>query len=489
MRLHLIEADTSAELSAGTALATTPVHGSRAARVLRARAAPLAFSPAQLWAGIHLPECGSGQELEQLASRTLRFTPRVSLEPPDGLLLEVKGSLKLFAGLAALRDELRSESLALQRQAVLAFAPTPLAALVAARAGRSLEIIDSAQLIGQLTSVPLAALRWPEETLARLSCLGVRTIGEVLRLPRAGFARRFGNAPLAMLDELTGRSPQVRAAFRARECFRRRRELECELASLARLRAALTPLFADLGRFLRSRQCGVVELECHLQHRQAPPTLCVLSLAAPAADPAHLAALLGERLDALRLPEPVRACELYAAALLPHRPPHRSLWQPGEHGGEAGEESGDLIERLRARLGPRAVHGLGLRAEHRPEAGWMLTGPPPVLTRARAASPSHAVRGGTSGDAGCAGSVQPPLLLRPLWILAAPQPLIVRDGRPRRRGALRLASEPERIESGWWDGAGIARDYYTAIDIHGVRLWVFREREAPHGWFLHGVFG
>jgi hypothetical protein len=51
---------------------------------------------------------------------------------------------------------------------------------------------------------------------------------------------------------------------------------------------------------------------------------------------------------------------------------------------------------------------------------------------------------------------------------------------------LRLLSEPERIESGWWDGADIARDYYTALDSHGVRLWVFRERHAPHGWFLHG---
>jgi protein ImuB len=54
---------------------------------------------------------------------------------------------------------------------------------------------------------------------------------------------------------------------------------------------------------------------------------------------------------------------------------------------------------------------------------------------------------------------------------------------------LRLLGEPERIETGWWDGGDIARDYYTAIDLHGVRLWIFRERAAPHRWFLHGVFG
>lgn len=52
-----------------------------------------------------------------------------------------------------------------------------------------------------------------------------------------------------------------------------------------------------------------------------------------------------------------------------------------------------------------------------------------------------------------------------------------------------MLGEAERIETGWWDGAEVARDYYTAADNRGARLWVFREREAPHRWFLHGVFG
>jgi protein ImuB len=78
---------------------------------------------------------------------------------------------------------------------------------------------------------------------------------------------------------------------------------------------------------------------------------------------------------------------------------------------------------------------------------------------------------------------------RPLWLLAAPQPLAVRCGLPQRGGALTLLGEAERIEGGWWDGADIARDYYAARDVHGVRLWVYRERVAPHGWFLHGFFG
>jgi protein ImuB len=430
----------------------------------------------ELWAGVHLSDFDPAQGLEPLAIRAQRFTPRVSLAPPDGLLLEVAGSLHLFAGVTGLRRELMAECLSLRVRPVLAFAPTPLAALTAARAGQPLVITNLAQLVGQLAPLPLDALRWPEETRARLARTGVRTIGAVLRLPRAGFARRFGVAQLAMLDALTGRTPELRAAFQAPMRFRRRCELDCELSDQDQLLTELAPLIAALGAFLTARQCGVMELECRLVHRQAPPTRCVLTLSAPCADEHQLAALFGERLSALQLPAPVRACELRAGQLLPQLPPGRCLWQPGEHGGEAGEQSGGLIDRLRARLGPEAVYGLGLRQEHRPEGAWIVTRPPPV--------PAQRVACGGATAAPCEARPK-----RPLWLLPAPQSLAAQNGLPRRRGPLRLLTEPERIETGWWDGGEVARDYYAAVDLHGVRLWVFRERAAPHGWFLHGVFG
>jgi protein ImuB len=78
---------------------------------------------------------------------------------------------------------------------------------------------------------------------------------------------------------------------------------------------------------------------------------------------------------------------------------------------------------------------------------------------------------------------------RPLWLLPSPQKLEELDGVPRRRGTLRFVGDVERIETGWWDGGEIGRDYYTVFDIYGVQLWIFRERTDPHRWFLHGVFG
>ena len=80
---------------------------------------------------------------------------------------------------------------------------------------------------------------------------------------------------------------------------------------------------------------------------------------------------------------------------------------------------------------------------------------------------------------------------RPLWLLPEPQSL-GNDETPRCEGALDIESGPERIETGWWDGKEVARDYYVACNSAGVRLWVYRERRSnsrARGWFLHGVFG
>ena len=437
-----------------------------------------AVTAAELWVGVHLP-ANTPEALERLAIRAQRFTPRVSLVPPDGLLLEVKGSLHLFDGVEGLCRSLERECVVLGLKPMLALSPTPLAALAAARSGKRFVVLGLAQLIGQLAPLPLTSLRWPQQTLERLAHMGVRTIGQVLRLPRSGFARRFGTEHLLALDRLTGRDADLRDRFHARERFRRKRDLTYELESHDAILRALDPLLQELGKFLRARQCGILQLECLLQHREVPATSCMLRLAAPAADASRLSKLLGERLNQLVLPEPVRACELRSGSLIRSVFSSNSLWQPGEHGGTAGVEAPGLIERLRARLGTEAVYGLQILPGHRPENAWSMREPEGA--------------GGTAHRQPAVLRRPPtppwPPFSRPLWLLSAPRLLSERGGRPHRRGALRLQGDPERIETGWWDGGDIERDYYVAIDIHGVRLWVFRERVAPHRWFLHGVFG
>jgi protein ImuB len=78
---------------------------------------------------------------------------------------------------------------------------------------------------------------------------------------------------------------------------------------------------------------------------------------------------------------------------------------------------------------------------------------------------------------------------RPLWLLQAPQPL-GRDGnRPWLDGPLALGAGCERIDTGWWDGQPVARDYYVAVTSEGERLWIYRDLRGAGGWFVHGIFG
>ena len=77
---------------------------------------------------------------------------------------------------------------------------------------------------------------------------------------------------------------------------------------------------------------------------------------------------------------------------------------------------------------------------------------------------------------------------RPTWLLTRPHRLIARDGRPTLQGELVLEAGPERIESGWWDGAEVRRDYYVAANERGETYWIYREHLDPSAWYLHGVF-
>lgn len=409
------------------------------------------------------------QLLERLAARCMRFTPRVSVEAPDGLLLDVRGSLGLFGGAEALCADIERELRAGGAQPQLAMAPTPLGALCGARADRRFIVEDRAAFVSAIAPLPLAVLRFPAETVQRLASAGVRSIGQVLRLPRAGFARRFGKRALEALDRLVGRAPEMRRAFHARERFRSRIEPSCELTCLDSVLAFLAPELASLEEFLRSRQAGITSLACRLRHRERETSVYRLGFARPAFEAEAIAALLAERLANLTLPAPVIACELRSSLLVANALASDSLWKPGEHGGTASGEASMLVERLRARLGSENVHGLAVVSEHRPEAAWRVAEPQqrtPVVTQG-------ALTGGS----------------RPLWLLREPQCLESVDGRPRHHGSLRMLRGPERLETGWWDGGDIARDYYVAGDARGGRLWIYRERLPPHRWFLHGMFG
>lgn len=422
----------------------------------------------EAWVALHLHSAQAASSdsmnaLARLAEIAGDFTSRVSLEPPDAVLLEVRGSFRLFGGAQGLSRQLLERCRAAGYAPHWSLAPTPLAALVLARAGQGIIVLARDRLVGLLAPLPLALLRWPDAELERLDSVGVRTLGVALRLPRAGFVRRFGPKLLLALDQLTGAAPELRRPVACRERFRAQVEPAFELQTVALVLQHLEPLLKDLEHFLRTRQSGVDLLKLRLQHRKHPATRLDLRLATAEAQATHFAELLSLQLSRVALPAPVLRCELRSGVLQTLVVRSESVWRPGEYGGGAGRESPALIERLRARLGSDAMYGLCLVPEHRPERAFGIV----ELN----ATPSR-----RTSQAWCTTR-------RPLWLLREPEVLV---DAPRE---LQLFEGPERIETGWWDGRDVARDYYVARDHSGAEIWVYRERLPPHTWYLHGVFG
>jgi len=414
--------------------------------------------------------------LARLAAWAGAFTSMVSLAPPAALLLEVRGSLRLFGGLAPLRERLRCALARTGHAGRDAVAPTPLAALWLARAGELDAVVEPASLAGRLGRLRPVVTAWPKATLEKLQSLGVETLADCLRLPRDGFARRIGRGPLADLDRALGRLADPRPAFRLPPRYHAEIELPAETDDTARLARVAEGLFAALEGFLRARQRAVTRIVVRFRHLGRAPSTLGIGLAAPGLEAARFTALFIARLERLVLPAPVISLSVEAEpgeALVPAR--------AGLFGDEPDSAAGlQLVERLRARLGRAAVQGLALGDDHRPEAAWAVREPATGSWQASAS--------GARGEA-----VVLPQAPRPHWLLDPPRRLRSRGGRPWHEGELVLERGPERIETGWWDGQGIARDYWVARTPAGARLWVYRERQAAADarpqWFLHGVFG
>lgn len=403
------------------------------------------------------------QLLERLASWAGRYTALVSLEPPNALLLEVKGSLRLFRGLQKLSRHILDGLNELGYGAHWACAPTPLASLWLARAADGVVITEVHQLPGALGQVPLTCLRWPQERLTILRQMGVNVVADCLRLPRDGFARRLGSRWLEMLDRAMYRRPDPRQAFEPSADFRGEIQLPYEAHEIGVLLPVFESLLKELQGVLLARQAGVERLKFYLCHLDNPATYLRLDLVSPSRSAKHFMALLELKLENVKLPSPVIALRIQSESLRPLHTLSRGLFSKAGLGDNSSQMP-FLVERLRARLGADTVNGVGTIPDHRPEAAWRFV-EPGTETKIR------------------------DFKLRPLWMLVEPQRLHEREGQPCYQGRLILESGPERIETGWWDGKDVTRDYFVARHPGGRRLWLFRERRGRGEWFLHGAFG
>ena len=410
---------------------------------------------------------GEAQALQNLAVWAYQFTPGVAIHAGAGLLLEVEAALKLHQGLANVLARIRRDSLELGYRVSPGIAPTPIAAWLFAKARHAGHAVractNSAQLPDRLKDIPLVLFDWPEDVLRHLAGLGITRIGQCLALPRDGFTKRFGKEALLDLDKALGSVPDPRPCFIPPEKFFCRAEFGFEVKDALMLVFSLNKLLKELEGYLRGRGAGVQQWRLVLEHSAGRASVIAMGMVAPERNADRLLALARERLGRVELPASALAIRVEADEFFAFEERTQS-WLPEQKQDAAGWHH--LIDKLASRLGEEKVYRLQSVDEHRPERSFRR------IAAATPKSPALPL-------------IQSP---RPLWLLAPPRDLLTENGQPLCQGRLELIAGPERIESGWWDGRPVGRDYYVARNPHGETLWIYREHRHRDAWYLHGLF-
>lgn len=404
--------------------------------------------------------------LGRLADWCSRFSPWVAVDGADGLILDLSGVAHLFGGEAAMLKRVAQALHGLALEARLGMADSAAAAWAWARYGEGVLLAPGAGL-ERLGALPVAALRLEPEQTDRLRILGLLSIRDLARLPRAPLARRFGAGLLSRLDALLRIHQEPISPRRKPAPWRARADLAEPIFTREAIDSYLHRLLQALCRLLEQDQRGARQLDLHAYRVDGTVQTLSIGTVRPNRDPAHLFRLFRDKLDGINPGFGIETLLLEASAADPF-----TAEQTGLDGGEAGNEtaSAPLIDRLQSRLGRNAVFRYRPLESYCPERAQARMAP---LRRSGKDMP--AVR-----------EPRPVILLRPPEFAEMAPDYSSFRWRQVQRPIARSAG-PERLRGEWWrDGLDVAaRDYYRIEDSQGRRYWLYRSHD---GWFVHGLF-
>lgn len=462
-------------------------------------------------ATVEADPAGDSAALDALAGWCGRYTPWVAGDPVQagggaGLLLDITGCAHLFGGEEGLATDLLRRLGGAGYAASLAIADTPGAAWGMARfalmAKGPAVIVPPDGMRDALAPLSVAALRLDAATVAGLTALGLRVVGDLYALPRSALTRRTGDKVVLRLDQALGRVAEPISPLMPVPRHQARLAFAEPIGHTDDLSAALDRLAAELCASLEAAGQGARRLVLTLFEPAGRAIRLAVGTSKATRDPAHLVRLFAEHLDTVEAPFGIDAMMLAAATTeaLALRQAGMRAASPETPDGLAG-----LIDRLANRLGADQVYCLAPRDSHVPERAEAAV---PALAGALRAAP---LPGAERED---------PVAARPLRLLTPPEEIeavaAIPDSPPSlfrwRRVMHRVtrAEGPERIAPEWWcaaaqavpdaalDGDAAAaetRDYYRVEDEAGRRFWLYRRGlydgavAVPPQWFLHGIFG
>ena len=424
--------------------------------------------------------------LTQLAEWAQRFSPIVGLEDtiaPACLFIDTTGCAACFGGEEALVQKVNEEFRANGWAVVIALADTIGAAWAMARDERRGARDENARpspLLSHFFELPVAALRLSTATLALLGQLGIERIGQLTALPRDQVAQRFGPEVGLRLDQLSGQVAEVIAPFHPQPDATASWAFDDPIDRHEVVVKVLDLLLERLQAILEKRHLGTRLVECVFELDGAETQRFECSLSRPAQTASYLSPLVRTRLEQIRVQAPIRAMSVRAVVLEPLADEQPSLFDAGE----ASEAAlAHLLDSLVSRLGRDVVTRARFVADPQPEL---------------ACSFESAVGQAFQPDVGERQTGKPDLHVhRPLRLFQRPIAIqvvaLAPHGTPQRfhharvDHAVAYCQGPERIETGWWRGNDVQRDYYLVETSAGTRWWIF-QRLGDGRWFLHGCF-
>ena len=439
--------------------------------------------------------------LEALAVWAERWSPSVTVDPSgggmEGLFLDVTGATHLFGGEdgTVTRIERRLSQAGIRARAALA--PTPGAAWALARWGTATRIATDATVREALSPLPVEALRIDAPTVKQARRFGLKTIGALYPMPRAGLARRFrdgaGVGLVRRLDQTLGVTTEALVPTRPPARYRGWEAYADPLTDTAGIEGRLPGLADSLVRAMEGDGQGARALSLTAFRVDGHTRSLSVRMGRPSRDVSVWLRLFRETgID--RIDPGFGIDALMLSADLAEPLVARQVAMGEEDQARHAEGLAALIDRLSARLGEQAVQVATPRGSWLPE-------------RAERWQPALSPRPVKVAD-------HDPRRTRPILLFDPPEPVEaiaeLPDGAPARftwRRVSRRVSKadgPERLSPEWWrprtDGRqSRTRDYYRIEDDQGLRYWLFREGlygpeytgapdEREPSWWMHGMF-
>ena len=432
----------------------------------------------------HDPE-GDRAALEVLGDWCVRFSPAVALDGLDGLFLDIAGVAHLWGGERAMLDDLLTRLDRWGAPARGAIADTPGAAWALARFAPDRTIAPPGGQAALLAPLPVAALRLDEAAQAQLPRLGLFHVGQLLALPRAQLAKRFGLGAVMRIDQALGAAREALTFRRPATPWFDRLAFFEPISALSDLERVTGDICALLCLRLEEEGQGARRFEVVFHRLDGKAMPVAAGLSRPGRDAKRLARLLKPKLGAIDPGFGIEVVTVFAWDVEPLSSVQTRM--DAEAGVGVDESLAPLIDRLINRLGAARVWRADLRESHVPERSVVRSAP---LTARRE----------KSWD-----SNRP----RPARLLKRPEAIEVMAKLPddppirfqwrNKVHRVRHAEGPERIGQEWWrtafDEVGPAkiRDYYRVEDDAGGRYWIYRQGlygvGAEPKWWLHGLFG